>query len=103
MREMASIEIIEALCASRAGQRVAIIVEYAEGIAVLKRQRPHILERSLSRNSERLVLLGRGDPLQTPWRGGGFGMLRLLRNIHLRSIHANTVAFGGKQARTGFI
>jgi hypothetical protein len=58
MRKVPGIEMIHAQRASGPGQRVAIVVEDAEGIAVLENKRPQVLERNRSCDDKRLVLLG---------------------------------------------
>ncbi len=101
MREMAGIAIVKTLCATRAGNCVAALVEYAKGITVLERQRPKVLERSLGGNRERLVLFRRAASFQTRWSDRCVCMLRL-RNVDLLpKFHGSTAALGRKQGRRG--
>ena len=52
VREIAGIAVVDALWAARAGKRVAVVVEDGEGVGVLHRPRPPLLQRGGDRNKE---------------------------------------------------
>ena len=59
VRKMARVPVIEALGASRAGNGVAVVVEHAEGVAVLQNKSAHVQKRRGGRYRKRLVQFGR--------------------------------------------
>ena len=52
VREIARVAVVDALRAARAGERVAVVVEDGEGVAVLQRPRPPLLQRGGGGNEE---------------------------------------------------